>query len=109
MARKVGIAYYLFVFVNMTIFYLFPGGQVRVLGLMQRSTSFWMRNQPWPGDQLMLFNWKPFLILGACSALVGVSVPLYFLITRGQAFEAAAAARHRSIEQSLPTGPSTAQ
>lgn len=105
-ARKVGIAYYLFLFVNMAVFYLFPGAQARVLGLLRGSMSFWMRNQSWPGDQLMLFNWNPFLILAAISALVGISVPLYFLITRGQAFEAAAAAR---AQQSLQVGSATPQ
>jgi len=33
----------------------------------------------------------PLLILGACGGLIGLMVPLYFLITRKQAFEKAAA------------------
>jgi hypothetical protein len=108
-ARMVGIAYYIFLFLNMTVFYLFPGGQVRLLGLMRGSMFIWTRARPWPNDPLVLFNSKPLLLLAAFAALVGIAVPLYFLITRGQAFEAAAAARDRDVEPSIQTGSSAPQ
>jgi hypothetical protein len=103
LARKVGVAYYLFVFANTAIFYLFPGGQARVLRLTRSSMLVFGRSQA--SDPFMLFNSKPFLILGACFGLVTLAVPLYFLITRGQAFEAVATARERGPEQTLHDGP----
>jgi hypothetical protein len=102
LARNVGVAYYLFVFANTAVFYLFPGGQARILGLMRSSMLVWGRTQA--SGPFMLFNYKPFLILGACFGLASLAVPLYFLITRGQAFEAVAAARDRGPEQTLQNG-----
>jgi hypothetical protein len=90
-ARTVGVAYYGFVFVNMAVFYLAPGGRLRMLDLIQRSQSMFPWMQPWPNQAGFRFDATPFLILGACSGLVGLLVPLYFLITRKQAFEKAAA------------------
>jgi len=92
-ARTVAVAYYVFWFVNMAVFYLAPGGRLRMLELMQRSQSIfpWMRTQPWQSQMAMPFDTTRFLVLGACFGLAGMLVPLYFLVTRKQAFEKAAA------------------
>jgi len=95
-ARSVGVVYYGFFFVNMAVFYLAPGGRSRMLELLQRSQSMnrWM--PPMADQQLALYQSKPFLVWMACMGLVGILVPLYLLVTRRQAFEAAAAAHLQS-------------
>jgi len=91
-ARMVAIAYYGFMFVNMGVFYLAPGGSDRMLDLMRKSVRFpWVQAEAWQ-RQMAQFNTTSFLVLGAVAGLVGMLVPLYFLVTRKQAFENAAAA-----------------
>jgi hypothetical protein len=86
-ARTVGVAYYGFWFLNMSVFYLAPGGRLRMVDMMRKSQSMFPWMQPWPNQAGFPFDVTPFLILGACGGLVGLLVPLYFLITRKQAFE----------------------
>jgi len=93
LARRVAVGYYAFFFVNMAVFYLAPGGRSRMLDMMQTSQSMfpWMRTQPWQGwDATQLFSTR-FLVVTACFGLLWILLPLYFLITRKQAFERAAA------------------
>lgn len=90
-ARTVGVAYYGFWFVNMAVFYLAPGGRLRMMEVMRRSQAMFPWMQSWPNQAGFPFDVTPFLILGACGGLIGLMVPLYFLITRKQAFEKAAA------------------
>jgi len=94
LARSLGVFYYAFFFVNMAVFYLAPGGRSRMLDLMQKSLpSFpWMQAERWQNQILPQFNTTPFLVMGACLGLLGVLIPLYFLVTRKQAFERAATA-----------------
>ena len=80
----------------MAIFYLAPGGRARVLDMMQKSQA----SMPWIPSQSEQY-WSPaqfvtgpILIMMGCFALLWILVPLYFLITRKQAFEKAAAARN---------------
>lgn len=89
-ARLAGICYYVFSFINVGIFYLAPGPQARLEALMEKEQSLF----PWmplrQNQSGYAFNLKPFLILGFCGAVIGIAVPLYFLITRKSAFEQAA-------------------
>jgi len=100
LARSVGVAYYSFFLVNMAVFYLAPGGRSRMLELMQKSlpsfpwsATFRWQNQINPEFTSMLS--KGF-VMGACMGLVGLLVPLYFLVTRKEAYERAAAGRDLS-------------
>lgn len=91
-ARIVGIWYLAFGFVNATVFYLAPGARARMLGLIEKQQSMfpWMpsgQNQIWQQIDL-----TPFLIMGTFIGLAVLILPLYFLITRKQAFEKTAAA-----------------
>lgn len=92
LARTIGVFYYGFVFVNMAVFYLTPGGRSRMLDLMQKSLPLfpWVRTLDWQNQMAPEFNSMPLLI--ACLGLAGLLIPLYFLVTRKQAFEKAAAA-----------------
>jgi len=90
-ARIAAIIYFVFGSVNAAIFYLAPGGHARMLALMERQQSMfpWMRMLP---DQPEFhFDTAPFMVMGAVSGLIGIMVPLYFLITRKVAYENAAA------------------
>ena len=90
-ARTAAIIYFLFGFVNSAIFYFAPGGHARMLALIEsQQTMFpWMR--------LFLthpeFQFDPtrFMVIGYAGGVIGIMVPLYFLITRKVAFEKAAA------------------
>jgi len=106
LARSVGVAYYSFFFVNMAVFYLAPGGRSRMLDLMQRSLpSFpWSATLRWQNQinpEFTSMLSKGF-VMGACLGLVGILVPLYFLVTRKEAFERAAAV---AADHSLSTSP----
>lgn len=90
-ACEIGIGYYLFTFLNAAIFYLAPGARSRMTLLMSAQNSMfpWMRlSQRNPG---FTFDPTPMIMFGGLAGLVFVLVPLYFLITRKQAFERAAA------------------
>ena len=96
-ACKVGIFYQMFLLINMAIFYLVPGGQSRMLELLEGSqaTNPWTRL--WTGEQAAFhFNIMPFVWIGMAVGMISVLVELYFLITRRAAFEAAAAAKEQA-------------
>lgn len=104
LARTVGVVYYGCVFVNTAVFYLAPGGRSRFLDMMQKSRASmpWFQNQSdqyWTPDQ---FVNGPFLIMIGCFGLVWILIPLYFLVTRKEAFERAAAAANRGLATSSP-------
>jgi len=84
-ARTAGIAYFVFGFVNAAVFYFAPGGHARMLAFLEllQSVYPWMRSWQNPALQAQL---APYLIVGAVVGLVSLLVPLYFLITRRQAF-----------------------
>jgi hypothetical protein len=92
-ARVVAIAYFCFGFVNGAIFYLAPGGNSRILGLIRRSQEMYPWLQPWQNQQPFVFDFKPLIAIGVCMSLAVVIMPIYFLITRKAAFEKAATAR----------------
>lgn len=94
MARKVAVAYYVFFFLNTALFYLAPGGRSRMTEMLQRSHSMFagMKAQAADNQFLTQFNTTPFLMVVSVCSLIGILLPLYFLITRQQAFEQAAAA-----------------
>jgi len=93
-ARTVAIAYYVFFFVNTAIFYLAPGGRSRMLEMFRISQSMFPFIKPLGVDNQFVApsNATPFLLMGVVGGLIGIMVPLYFLITRQKAFELAAAA-----------------
>lgn len=100
LARSVGVAYYGFFFVNKAVFYLAPGGRTRMLDLIQKSLSSfpWVQAEYWQNQVAPQFNTTRFFAMGACLGLAGILVPIYFLVTRKQAFErAAAAAANRGL------------
>jgi len=83
MARTVGIAYFVFAFVNGAVFYFAPGGHTRMSALMNGALSMlsWVPRQDvaW---QLEAPYWVVYAAIGQATGLV----PLYFLITRQRAF-----------------------
>ena len=84
-ARIAGIAYYVFAIVNAGTFYLAPGARERMLALIGASQAMfpWMKPMQESGPQ---FDLMPFMTVFGVIGLLGVLVPLYFLITRRQAF-----------------------
>lgn len=91
-ARVVGVVYYILLFVNATIFYLAPGGRTRIAVLLQRSHASNPLLPAWPNQVFSTGDIMRFFMIGAVGGLVALLVPLYFLITRKEAFEKAAAA-----------------
>ena len=99
-ARTVGVAYYAFFFVNMAVFYLAPGGRSRMVEMMQKSQASmpWIQSQSaqyW--DPIQYMSSTPYLVFMAITGLTCTLGPIYFLITRKEAFEKAAAAANRSL------------
>lgn len=96
LARSVGVVYYFFFLINTAVFYLAPGGRSRMRALLDaQSTMFpWMRYIQ--GRPELQFDATPALLAGGVTGLVCIAIPLYFLMTRKQAFEAAAAIRQTS-------------
>jgi hypothetical protein len=92
-ARVVGVAYFAFALVNAAVFYLAPGGRARIRALLdaQQSLMPWM--QFYQNRPEFQFDPMPFVYIGGMMGLTLIAVPLYFLITRKEAFEAAARAR----------------
>lgn len=84
--RTAGIIFYTFGFVNAAVFYFAPGGHARLLALLQTQQSMfpWMR--PFMTHPEFQFDPISFLILGTVGGLVGIMLPMYFLITRKFAF-----------------------
>jgi hypothetical protein len=91
LAREIAVGYYLFALLNSAIFYLAPGARDRMRSLMniQNSMFPWMRlSSENPG---FTFDPTPMILFGGLAGLLLLFLPLYFLITRKQAFERAAA------------------
>ncbi len=91
-ARVVGIWYFVFAFANAAVFYLTPGGHARMLTLLERQRSMFPWMQPWQNQSGFAFDPAPFMVIGMIVGLAWLLVPLYFLVTRKQAFEKAGAA-----------------
>ena len=91
-ARTMGVVYCVLLFVNAAVFYLAPGGRTRVADLLQRSQKSNPLVPAWPSQAFSTMDITPFFLMGAVAGLIGLLVPLYFLITRKEAFEKAAAA-----------------
>ena len=91
-ARVAGIAYFTFAFVNSAIFYYAPGARGRLRALLDADQTIfpWMRL--WPSKPESQIDIVPILLLGGALGLILLAVPLYFLVTRKQAFEEAAQA-----------------
>ena len=92
-ARVVAIAYYCFIFVSTAVFYLAPGVHSRMVDLMRRAQAMFPWTRPLQDQQAFLFDPTPLMVMGACLGLAATLVPLYFLVTRKDAFEKAATAR----------------
>jgi hypothetical protein len=88
-ARIVCIWYLAFGFVNASVFYLAPGAHARMLALIEKQQSMfpWMR--PWQNQAWLQTDLTPLLVIGGCVGLAVLILPVYFLITRKQAFEKA--------------------
>jgi hypothetical protein len=86
-ARTAGMIYFVFFFANTAVFYFWPGAHSRFPALMQSERSMfpWMRMLP--NQPEFQYDTTRFLVFGGFVALVGVAVPLYFLVTRRFAFE----------------------
>jgi hypothetical protein len=97
-ARSVGVGYYGFLFINGAVFYLAPGARARIHELFDwQFTMFpWMR--VWQNQWQTQFDPMPSFIAGSCMGLAFLVIPLYFLISRKQRFERAAAARRSAAE-----------
>ena len=95
-AREVGVVYYLFFLVNAGIFYLAPGGHGRIRALLEAQSTMFPWMQLWQNQLELQFDRTPALLVGGVMGLISLAVPLYFLITRKQAFEAAAAYHSRA-------------
>lgn len=93
-ARETGIAYFLFLVINTASFYFVPGGRGRMRALLDAQSGIfpWMRfGQPQP--QLQSDLMVRAALFGGTIGLIFMAVPLYFLITRKEAFAAAARSR----------------
>jgi len=89
-ARVAAIVYFAFGFVNSSVFFLAPGAHARAALMLESERSMfpWMRLiQNQPGFQV---DMTPFFSIGAVAGLIGITIPLYFLITRKFAFDRAA-------------------
>jgi hypothetical protein len=86
-ARKAAIAYFLFSFINTASFCLLPGGADRMLDLMRRQQASFTWGSMGQTQDIWQGNLKPLLIVSLFALVVGVVVPLYFLVTRKYAFD----------------------
>jgi len=86
-ARIACIVYYVFAFLNIGVFYFAPGGHDRILTMVNASQAMfpWTKQMQQAGPQIDLI---PFMRFGMVIGLIGALVPLYFLITRKEAFAA---------------------
>jgi hypothetical protein len=93
-ARIAAIIYFGFGFLNMAVFYLAPGGRDRTLALLgsQKSMLPWMKMFSSQPD--FQFDPTPFLVLGVIAGLIGIVVPIYFLVTRKVAFQNGSSVAH---------------
>jgi len=85
-ARLVGIAYFVFAFVNSAVFFLAPGAMARMTKLLevQQSLFPWIRSMP--GANPYPVDVRPFMLVGGLGGLILVLVPLCFLVINRQAF-----------------------
>jgi cell division protein FtsX len=63
----------------------------------QQSMFPWMRM--FPNQPEFQFDPTPFMYMGAVCGIIGVAIPLYFLITRKVAYEKAAADLKSGVSQ----------
>jgi hypothetical protein len=94
-ARVVGVGYYIFLLANVAAFYLAPGGRARMLDFLQKAQAANPLMQAWPNQKPYPFDVTIFFWIGVVAGLIVILLPLYFLITRKQAFEEAAMASAR--------------
>jgi hypothetical protein len=89
-ARLLGIAYFVFSFLNSAVFFFAPGGMARMARMLEAQQSIfpWMR--PMPGGHAYPFDIRPFMMTGAVGGLALVLIPLCFLIINNRAFAKAA-------------------
>jgi hypothetical protein len=91
-AREIGIGYFLFTVINMVVFYLTPGSRLRIQTILDDENKIF----PWmtQGQTAATFRMDPtpMMIFGAAMAVILAGVQIYFLITRKEAYEQAAAA-----------------
>jgi len=92
LARSVAVGYFVFTFINAAVFFLAPSRSGRLQYLMDQQQAMFpffaiLQKQFQPQ-----IDYRPFIFLGACSGLIFTAIVLYFLITRKEAFEAAARA-----------------
>jgi hypothetical protein len=85
-ARLVGVAYFIFAFLNSVVFFLAPGAHARLVRLMELQLSIfpWMRT--WQNMSPVQFDITPFIAIGAVGGLVFLLIPMYFLFASKQAF-----------------------
>ena len=94
-ARVVGVGYYIFLLANLAAFYLAPGGRARMQDFLQKAQAANLLMRAWPNQKPYPFDMTIFFWIGVVAGLIGILVPLYFLITRKQAYEDAAMASAR--------------
>jgi hypothetical protein len=87
--RLIGIGYFIFGLVNVTVFYFAPGRSARLARFLDLEQSMfpWMRSaqsNPFQPDMM------PFLLIGAIGGVVFCLVLLYFLAAAKPAFDKAA-------------------
>ncbi|HST10827.1 MAG TPA: hypothetical protein VLL05_10655 [Terriglobales bacterium] len=85
-ARQAAIGLYAFGFVNMAVFYLAPGARGRVEALLESQTSTFWWEKMLPNQAQVHIDPAPLLPVFAVIGLIGVAVPIYFLVTRKAAF-----------------------
>jgi hypothetical protein len=85
--RIAAIAYYVFAIFNIGTFYFAPGGHDRMQALVSASQAMfpWTKQMQQSGPQ---FDPMPFMTVFSVIGVLGILIPLYFLITRKQAFAA---------------------
>jgi hypothetical protein len=93
LARTVGVVYYSFFLINSAVFYLAPGARNRIKALFDAQSTMFPGMRFWQDRPELQVDMTLPILLGGVMGLVFVLIPLYFLITRKQAFEAAAARR----------------
>lgn len=89
-ARVAAIAYFGFGCLNMAVFYCAPGATARVQALFESEKAMFPWMQMVPSTSQFQVSATPFIVIGVVGGLIGALVPIYFLVTRKQAFEKAA-------------------
>lgn len=102
-ARSVGVYFYSFFLANSMTF-LLPGGSARKMEMLHK----FYESYPWmklpTGEQFDFpFDITPFLWIGFIVGVATLAVQLFFLITRKEAFERAAARAANAAQPGSPT------